>query len=74
MIGREINHFDDKLLTWMAGNTVTRTDPAANIKPDKSGDQTKKIDGIVAAIMALGVAHAGGELEDEVESPLDFWG
>ena len=74
VIGKELNHFDNKLLTWMAGNTITRTDPAANIKPDKSGDQSKKIDGIVATIMALGVAHAGGELEDETECPIDFWG
>jgi phage terminase large subunit-like protein len=58
----------------MAGNTVIKTDPAGNIKPDKSQDPSKKIDGIVAAVMALGVALADGELNDAPESPLDFWG
>ena len=74
VIGGELNHFGNKVLTWMAGNTVVKTDPAGNIKPDKSHDTSKKIDGIVAAIMALGVALADGELNDAPESPLDFWG
>ena len=48
---------DGKLLTpfgmaWMAGNVVVDTDPAGNIKPTKA-KSPEKIDGIVAAIMAL---------------------
>ena len=36
----------------MAGNVVVDTDPAGNIKPTKA-KSPEKIDGIVAAIMAL---------------------
>lgn len=36
----------------MARNVVMHQDPAGNIKPDKE-KSTEKIDGIVAAIMAL---------------------
>lgn len=37
----------------MLASTLVKTDPAGNIKPDKE-KSTQKIDGIVAAIMALG--------------------
>ena len=40
-------------MRWMAGNVVVDTDPAGNIKPDKRPKSPEKIDGIVAAIMAL---------------------
>jgi phage terminase large subunit-like protein len=36
----------------MADNVVVVTDPAENVKPDKS-KSTERIDGIVALIMAL---------------------
>ena len=39
-------------MAWMAGNVVVDTDPAGNIKPTKA-KSPEKIDGIVAAIMAL---------------------
>ncbi len=77
VIGKELNHFNNPVLTWMASNVAIKLDPAGNIKPDKSagsGSGSKKIDGIVAAIMALGVALADSELNDEPECPIDFWG
>lgn len=40
------------VLRWMAGNVVIDTDPAGNIKVTKAKSK-EKIDGIVAAIMAL---------------------
>lgn len=40
------------VLAWQAGNLVVRTDPAGNIKPDKSA-AAKKIDGVVAVINAI---------------------
>ncbi len=45
-------HGGNPVTRWMADNVVVRSDPAGNIKPDKqrSGE---KIDGIVAAVMAL---------------------
>ena len=45
-------HYGNPVMRWMVDNVVVRTDAGGNIRPDKqqSGD---KIDGIVAAIMAL---------------------
>ncbi len=45
-------HGGNPILRWMAGNVVIETDPAGNIKPTKAKSKGK-IDGIVAAIMAL---------------------
>ncbi|MEZ3440729.1 terminase large subunit [uncultured Alistipes sp.] len=49
----KIEHFGNPILRWMLASTLVKTDPAGNIKPDKE-KSTQKIDGIVAAIMALG--------------------
>ncbi|HUN14227.1 MAG TPA: terminase large subunit [Alistipes sp.] len=49
----KIEHFGNPVLRWMLASTVVKTDPAGNIKPDKEKSM-QKIDGIVAAIMALG--------------------
>ena len=57
----------------MAGNAVTRSDPAGNIKLDKAQSK-KKIDGIVSSVMGFARArlmpdteYAGGVfvLEDD---------
>lgn len=45
-------HGGGGLIRWQAGNLIVRTDPAGNLKPDKSRS-ADKIDSIVAAIMAL---------------------
>ena len=45
-------HGGHPVLRWMAGNVVIDTDPAGNIKVTKARSK-EKIDGIVAAIMAL---------------------
>ena len=64
----KINHGGNPVLKWMAGNVVIRTDPAGNEKADKD-KSTEKIDGIVAAIMALDrcIRNAGntGSVYDE---------
>ena len=51
MEGRII-HGGNPVLRWMAGNVVIDTDPTGNIKVTKAKSK-EKIDGIVAAIMAL---------------------
>lgn len=51
MEGRII-HGGNPVLRWMAGNVVIDTDSAGNIKVTKAKSK-EKIDGIVAAIMAL---------------------
>ena len=48
----KIIHGGHPVLRWMAGNVVVDTDPAGNIKVTKAKSK-EKIDGIVAAIMAL---------------------
>lgn len=59
----------DPVLRWMAGNVVVDTDPAGNIKMTKARSK-EKIDGIVAAIMALDRAQrnegpSSGSVYDE---------
>ena len=45
------------VLDWMAGNVSIQEDPAGNIKPVKPSKMSPlKIDGIVMAIMALGLS------------------
>jgi phage terminase large subunit-like protein len=48
----KVAHGGHPVLRWMMDNIFIRTDPAGNIKPDKE-KSTEKIDGAVAAIMAL---------------------
>jgi phage terminase large subunit-like protein len=48
----KIVHSGHPVLRWCMDNIFVRTDPAGNIKPDKE-KSTEKIDGAVAAIMAL---------------------
>ena len=48
----KINHGGNPIMRWMSGNVVVDTDPAGNIKCTKA-KSPEKIDGIIAAIMAL---------------------
>jgi phage terminase large subunit-like protein len=65
ILGRQLAH---------NGNPVAvRQDPAGNIKPDKA-KSTEKIDGIVAAIMALGRAMVGEETGSIYDDPnVEVW-
>ena len=49
-----IDHGQCPILRWMASNVTVDTDAHANLKPNKS-KSSEKIDGIVAAIMAIGM-------------------
>lgn len=60
---RTLHHGGNPIMNWMASNVSVRTDPAGNWKPDKAATK-KRIDGIVALIMALGRSSVhldGGE-------------
>lgn len=51
---RRLNHGDHPVLRWMASNVVTISDPSGRKKPVKNqGKRHYKIDGIVAALMAM---------------------
>lgn len=60
-----LDHGGNPVLRWMAGNTVVESDAAANIKPSKKRS-SEKIDGIVAAIMAIGRAIVQPEAVESV--------
>jgi len=66
----KIAHGGHPVLRWMMDNIFIRTDPAGNIKPDKE-KSTERIDGAVAAIMALdralrcGSGDGGASVYDE---------
>jgi len=55
LLGRLLRHGGHPVLKWNAANAMAERDAAGNVKPSKkkSGD---KIDGIVALVMALGLA------------------
>lgn len=55
VLEQKLEHGNHPVLTWCAQNVAITTDPAGNIKPAKD-KSTGRIDGIVATIMALGVA------------------
>jgi phage terminase large subunit-like protein len=53
-----LRHGGNPVLTWQVGNVHRDQDAAMNIKPNKA-KSTGRIDGAVAAIMAVGRAMAG---------------
>lgn len=58
-------HGGNPVARWNAGNLVTRSDPAGNVKPDKARS-AEKIDLMVAGIMALdrAIRHAQPQRDD----------
>lgn len=64
VLSGSLEHGNNPVARWMAGNAAVEEDAAGNIKPTK-GKAAGKIDGIVAAIMAEGGAATGKVAEDE---------
>lgn len=52
VLGRQIQHGDNPVLTWMMSNVAVQVDAAENIKIHK-GKSTDRVDGIAALIMAV---------------------
>ena len=52
-----LQHGGNPLLRWMAGNVIARSDANGNIRPDKM-KSPDKIDGFVAATIAVGIADS----------------
>lgn len=66
VLEERIAHSGHPVLRWMMDNIYVRTDPAGNIKPDKE-KSTEKIDGAVAAVMALDRAiRCGNDMSESV--------
>lgn len=57
---RKVIHDGNPVMRWMIGNLTGKQDEAGNWKPDKKR-AADKIDGAVAAIMALGRAVEAGK-------------
>jgi phage terminase large subunit-like protein len=55
VVAEKIRHGNNPVLNWMAGNVAVEIDAAENMKPSKK-KSTERIDGIVAAVMAVGRA------------------
>ena len=63
---QRLAHGGNPALAWMVDNIFIRTDPAGNVKADKS-KSTEKIDGAIAMIMALDRAiRCGNDTSDSV--------
>ena len=67
VLAKELNHGGNKVLRWMCSNLAMKTDPAGNIKMDKS-KSSEKIDGMISLVMALGSYMNGNTTE---ENPYD---
>lgn len=52
ILGHQLAHGNNPVLTWMADNLVAAADAVENIKPDKERSR-ERIDGMVATIMGL---------------------
>lgn len=63
----DLEHGNHPVARWMAQNAVVESDPVGNIKPVK-GKAADKIDGIVAAIMGIGL---GFQAEPDGSAALD---
>lgn len=57
VVAGKLHHGGNPVLRWMASNVTVEQDAAGNLKPSKA-KSTERIDGIVALIMALGIAMA----------------
>lgn len=64
ILAGQMHHDGNPVLRWMIGNAVTIQDMYGNIRPDKRKSH-EKIDGVVAAIMALMRAMAGEGTDQE---------
>ena len=54
----QITHFNNPILTWMITNAVAKVDPRGNTMLVKENPASrKKIDGLIAMIMARGVCE-----------------
>jgi phage terminase large subunit-like protein len=65
LLGRQLAHGGNPVLSWMASNVAVKRDPADNIKPDKAKSRDR-IDGIVALVMAAGREMVQIEVEPQI--------
>lgn len=67
IVGHRLLHDGNKVMRWMMGNAAIICDKNGAIRPIKPKDRRKKVDGVVAAVIAnsrLIVTPAGGSFYD----------
>ena len=67
VVGRQLRHGGHPIMRWMASNVAVEQDAAGNIKPSKR-KSSEKIDGVVAAVMAVGRAAATAQTTSVYET------
>ena len=72
MLDADIWHDETDVFKWMLSNVALQFDPAGNVKPskDKSGD---KIDGVVAAVMAIAMRMIEESKQEEDDFIPEDW-
>ncbi len=67
ILTRSLVHFANPVLRWMISNADIKEDPAGNVKIVKPGkDSPKKVDGVVASVMAIGLSIAHKVEEESI--------
>ena len=67
IVEHKIRHFGNPVLAWMIGNAVAKVDPRGNTMITKDEKMSKrKVDGVVASIMAYGLAQKP-EIKEELD-------
>lgn len=69
VVGKRVRHGDNPVLSWMVDNVAVISDKDGNIRPVKDKSR-EKIDGVVAAIMAVDRELRNRNLQN-VESPYE---
>jgi phage terminase large subunit-like protein len=77
LLNQRLAHGSHPVLTWCAANAIAVRDPAGNRKLDKS-KTSGRIDGMVALVMARGVADRnaedeGGSIDDYLAAPVRLY-
>jgi phage terminase large subunit-like protein len=62
---KRVQHDGHKLMRWNVENVSVKTDAASRIRPVKPRKQAKKIDGVVAGLMALSQLMAQPEAQQD---------
>jgi phage terminase large subunit-like protein len=68
LLNGNLKHANNPVLRWCASNAVFNTDPSGNRKLDKD-KSTDRIDGLVALVMACGLA---AKMQEKGEISVDF--
>lgn len=69
VLAGKLRHGGNPVLRWCAGNVSVEQDAAENLKPSKK-KSVERIDGVVAAVMALGRAMVRSQSGD---GGVEFW-